>query len=455
MSSGLVGLILVLILVVSIIATKKTVAMFTVISLIACIYISKYAFLQTWVQALEDAVVYYVDLLLMLGLFGSMIRLLTVSKGINGFASVLNRICKTDNITKFATHIFGIIIFIDDYLNILSVTTCMRPIWDKRKMPREGLAYVVDTTAAPVAILVPVASWAIFLGSIFYEQPYVAGLGYGNAFSSYVHCIPFIFYPLILMVVTFLFDFNVLPPIGGMKKAWLRAKEEGKVYSYESAKFNKMGEERIEEGNIWNFIIPMGITIIGCFATQKIVASVIAGILIAIVMFVWVPGTRFMSSFEFFEAVAHGFGDMMPILVQLIVTFQLQMILDKMHFTEWVIEKAEPYMMGTASFFPAVVFILVSFLTFTTGSLWGMCALATPIVFPLATLAGANPLLTMAAIASGGGFGSHACFYSDATLLTSDQCRINNIEHFTSQLPYVGITFVLALALHLVTGFAL
>ena len=327
MSSGFVGLILVLILLVSIIASRKTVAMFTVISLIAWIYLSGWSFLQTWVQALEDAVVYYVDLLMMLGLFGSVIRLLTVSKGINGFATIVDKICKTDNLTKFVTHIFGIIIFIDDYLNILSVTTVTRPIWDKRKMPREGLAYIVDTTAAPVAILVPVASWAIFLGTVFYDQQNVVDLGYGSAFSSYVHCIPFIFYPLILMVVTFLFDFNILKPMGGMKKAWKRAKEEGKVYSDDSAKLNTMGEDKIEEGNIWNFIIPMGVIIVGCFATSKIVASVIAGILVAIVMFVWLPKTRFLSSFEFFECVAHGYGDMLPILVQLIVTHSTQVFL--------------------------------------------------------------------------------------------------------------------------------
>ena len=119
--------------------------------------------------------------------------------------------------------------------------------------------------------------------------------------------------------------------------------------------------------------------------------------------------------------------------------------------TDFIISVAKPLLWGPV--FPAIAFVLVAALTFTTGSIWGMSAVVAPIVFPLGAAISANPILIMAAIISGGAFGSHACFYSDATVFTSAVCKIENTDHAFSQLPYCLLAAGLAEIGFLVAGF--
>ena len=121
--------------------------------------------------------------------------------------------------------------------------------------------------------------------------------------------------------------------------------------------------------------------------------------------------------------------------------------------TEYIIQLAEPFLF--ASVFPAMVFILGAVLAFTTGSDWGMSSIITPIVFPLGAALGANPVLIMAAVISGGTFGSHACFYSDATLLAAQSSGVDSMEHALTQIPYVIIASVLSIICFAVVGFVL
>ena len=118
--------------------------------------------------------------------------------------------------------------------------------------------------------------------------------------------------------------------------------------------------------------------------------------------------------------------------------------------TDFIVTALEPLLKG--AFFPAIAFILVALLCFATGSFWGMSAVVAPIVFPLGAAIGANPVLIMAAIISGGAFGSHACFYADATLLASTGAGIENMEHSMSQLPYVLIASGISLVLFIICG---
>ena len=137
----------------------------------------------------------------------------------------------------------------------------------------------------------------------------------------------------------------------------------------------------------------------------------------------------------------------------LLIAFVLQSVTEGLGMTDYIIEVAQPFLTGAA--FPAVVFVLLAAICFATGSLWGMSAVMAPIVFPLGAAIGANPLLIMAAVISGGAFGSHACFYTDATLLSSQSAGIDNMEHAVSQLPYVAIASVLSVIGFVVCGFAM
>ena len=156
---------------------------------------------------------------------------------------------------------------------------------------------------------------------------------------------------------------------------------------------------------------------------------------------------------EYFNLIVQGFADMLPILMLLLIAFVLQSVTEGLGMTDYIIEVAQPFLTGAA--FPAVVFVLLAAICFATGSLWGMSAVMAPIVFPLGAAIGANPLLIMAAVISGGAFGSHACFYTDATLLSSQSAGIDNMEHAVSQLPYVAIASVLSVIGFVVCGFAM
>ena len=233
-----------------------------------------------------------------------------------------------------------------------------------------------------------------------------------------------------------------------MKAAYKRVAETGKVYSDASRKYNH--EERKgfeEEGNIWNFLIPMIALVAIAVVTSNLLLAVIVALLICFVLYL---PTKVVTLDEFFNLIIKGFADMLPILTLLMIAFVLQKTTESLEMTDFIIQVMQPLLKGTL--FPAMAFILVAALTFCTGSLWGMSAVVAPIVFPLGAVIGANPILIMAAIISGGAFGSHACFYTDATLLSSTSAGIDNIEHAMSQLPYVIIAAVASIIGFIICG---
>ncbi|MCC6094713.1 MAG: hypothetical protein LIV24_06830, partial [Eubacterium sp.] len=331
---------------------------------------------------------------------------------------------------------------------VLSIGVCMKKISDKQKLPRETLAYLLDSTGAPVCVLLPFSTWAVFYASLFYQQDSVKSLGFKSALAAYCSAIPFLFYPIITLIIVFLFCLGIMPKLGPMKKAYKRVEETGMVYSEASRKYNHDSPEDEEDGNIWNFIIPMGVLVAVAVATGDILSAVILALLVC--FFMYVP-RKILTVDEFLNSMIRGFGDMLPTLTLLLVTFVLKDLSGKMGMTDYIIKLAEPYLF--ASIFPAMVFILGAVLAFTTGSDWGMSSIITPIVFPLGAALGANPVLIMAAVISGGTFGSHACFYSDATLLASQASGIVNMEHALSQLPYVIISSILSVICFLIAGF--
>ena len=125
----------------------------------------------------------------------------------------------------------GILIFVDDYLNVLSIGVCMKGVCDKRKIPREALAYMLDATGAPVCVLLPFSTWAVFYASLFIDQASVKVLGFKTGIQAYIHAIPYCFYPILTIAIVFLFALGVMPKLGAMKKAYKRVEETGKVYS--------------------------------------------------------------------------------------------------------------------------------------------------------------------------------------------------------------------------------
>ena len=383
------------------------------------------------------------------GLFGSLIALITEAKGTLAIADFLGRYCKTKISTLMVSWILGIIIFVDDYMNILTISACTRKLSDERKVPREALAYVIDSTGAPVCVLVPFSTWAIFFAGVFYEQKEVVALGFGSAMSTYVHAIPFMFYAIIAVIMVPLFILGVIPKLGAMKRAYDRVEETGEVYSKASASLNE-GEKKNEGGSfhIIDFLVPIGTLIVVQLVSDDMFVAVVSAILSCLVLYL--PRKK-MTGSEFCDLWVKGFADLLPALMIIVAALWMRQASGDLNLPSYVINSVSSLV--NASVFPMMTFVIVAVLGFITGSNWGIPAVCAPILIPLGHAAGANLLMVMAAIVCGGTFCSHACFYSDATVITSSACGVDNLDHVYTQLPYALIGAALAAAAFLIAGF--
>lgn len=451
MGYGIISIVPAVIVVLFALTTRRTFEALLAGTFSAYIIMDGPGFLTSWIdtlyEVLTDADVQWV--IIVCGLFGSLIAILTASRSTISFTEKMAKICKSARSALIVTEIMGILIFIDDYLNIITLGTCMRPLTDRYKEPPEATAYIIDSTGAPVCVLLPISTWAIFYASIFFSQPEIAALGYSDATSMYIHLIPYAFYPLFTLIVVFLFCMKILPKFGRMKAAYKRVEkvEERKLSGGTNCGQETDRRNSEKAGNVWDFVVPILLVIILTILTGEMTIALITAIAACLVMYL----PRKLLTFDrFFDVFMEGFCSIIPTLAVVVAAFIMQHAAEDIGLASFLIAAVEPFV--NAALYPAIVFVVVSVLTFVTGSNWGIPAVCVPIIIPLAAALNANMILTMAAILSAGTFGSHACFYSDATVLTSASCGIDNMDHALSQFPYAMIGAVLTLAAFLVCG---
>lgn len=448
MPGGAIALIIISAIIVGAVTTRRCVEFLFLGSFLGAIALFGVNALPEWCGTLVSVTADNAWLWLVCGLFGSLIALLQASKGTFGFSSIISRLCRTQHQTLFTAFVMGLLLFIDDYLNVMTIGVCMKDISDERKIPREALAFILNSTGAPVCVLLPFSTWAAFYADLFYKQPSVAAQ-FPSGMDAYIHAIPFCFYPIIGVIIVGLFACGVVPKLGAMKRAYRRVEETGMVYSAQSRKYNvENSAGQVTAGNCWNFILPILILILVGIATGDILAAVIVSIVVCLVMYV---PQKLMSLEQFLDLMIQGFGDMLVVFFMLVAAFSLERMCSGLGLTEFLVELIRPIM--SVHLFPAVSFLLLGILAFVTGSNWGMSAVVIPILIPACAALDANIILTMAAIISGGVFGSHACFYTDATILTAKSTGISNLEHALSQFPYVVITALLSTTAFLIAGF--
>lgn len=448
MSYGLIATLIVLVIVIGAITTKKCEAFLIAGSMVGALVLWKQNFLSEWVSTLEGVISDEAYVILICGLFGSLVALLTASKGSFGFTKIVTKICNTERKTLFTTFLLGILIFVDDYLNVLSIGTAMKGSYDKKKVPREALAYLLDSTGAPVCVLIPFSSWAAYFGAIFLQQDCVKSLAGGSLMKTYLMAVPYCVYPIVALLIVFLFCMGWFPKLGGMKKAYDRVSTTGKTYSDVSRKYNIGSEYGEEEGrSVWFFIIPLAILVGIAVVTGDLVIAAIIAILVCMVLYI---GAKIMTFSEFWDTFVKGFADMLPIIILLISALTFQKIASEMEMTEFFVDLCKPIMSGAV--FPMIAFIIVGLLAFMIANAWGVCTLVAPVLLPLGASVGADIVLVMAAILSGCAFGNHACFYCDTTVLASNGAGIDNLEHAGSQLPYVLIGAAVSIVGFLILG---
>jgi len=388
-------------------------------------------------------------LFIVCGLMGSIIALIERAGGAFAFGEWVSKRAKSKKSTLLWTWLLGVVIFIDDYLNCLTVGSCMSPLTDRHKVPREFLAYIVDSTAAPVCVLLPISTWAIFIGSLM-EQNGMAPEGEGVAY--FIRTIPFNFYGWFAALIVPLVIIGLIPIFGPMKAAWKRAEETGVLAPPGSEKIDmKAGESYTppEGASIWTFFLPIIIlvaaTIFFDVDMQKGVITTCAFI------FVYYVGTGIMGPEEYMDVFIKGIKNMLMPLFMVVLAYFFAAACDEIGFITYVIEIGKQFM--TPQLFPFVVFLTFGITEFIMGISWGMYVIALPIVIPLSAALGANPFIAVGAVCSAGVWGSHICFYSDATILTSAASGCDNFRHAITQLPFGLLGAILSGICFLAVGF--
>jgi len=377
--------------------------------------------------------------MLVCGLYGGFIGLLVKGGGSYAFGRALMSRIETKRGGLLATWGLGLVIFLDDYLNSLTVGATMKAVTDRFRTSRAMLAYVVDSTAAPLCLLVPLSSWGAYFASLL-EQNGVAPEGQG--LSVFIETIPYLFYPMVAMLIVPLVALGVIPLLGAMRRAEERA-ETGDLGVFED---DVLAVEENARGGMSVFFFPIvAMVFFTVFPSIDLLRGVIAGILVTFVHYAVV---RVMPLGELFDTCIDGVRSMVPVLAMLLTLFVFVEANDRLGLTPYVIEAVSPFM--TPQLLPVVVFITVSLLSFTTGSNWGVIAITMPIAFPLAQTFEVSIPLVMGALFSASGFGSHACFYSDSTVLSAQGAGCRTHEHAITQLPYALLGATVAAILFIV-----
>jgi len=388
-------------------------------------------------------------LILVCGGFGALIALLVRTGGALAFGRNAIKLAKGPKSSLFMTFILGIVIFVDDYLNALTVGSTMKRVTDKFKVSREMLAYVVDSTAAPVCVLVPLSTWAVFFGGLLVDNGVAPE---GQAIAVYMQAIPYMLYAWLAVAMVLLVVLGIVPAIGPMKTAQLRAAQGEPAQAQVNLDLVQTSDEyavkAIEEefkhadnqGKLHNFLVPIFLLVA---FTVYFDIDVWKGLLATLVITIpYYAIQRLMPLAEMMDQMIDGFKGMLPAISTVIAAFVFKDVCDQLLLPQYVIESLSPFM--TPKLLPAVVFLSMAVLAFATGSSWGIFAVTIPIVMPLAQSVGADIPLVIGALLSASSFGSQACFYSDSTVLAAQGSGCNLVSHAVTQLPYALIAAAIA-----------
>ena len=363
-----------------------------------------------------------------------------------------------------ATFILGILIFVDDYFNCLTVGSVMRPVTDSKRVSRAKLAYIIDATAAPICMIAPISSWAAAVAG--YAED-------GQGLKLFIQAIPYNFYSLLTIV--FVVAITVMKfDYGSMRIHELNAIENGDLYT--SGDRVETGEDDISSmsGNkIIDLIIPIVILIVSCvfglvyvggildganlidaFANTDATVGLPWGGLVALVLIVIYLLIRRVISFkESMECVPQGFIAMVPAI--LILTFatalkNMTSILGAKYFVgDLMSGQAE----ALGSFLPAIIFLVACVLAFATGTSWGTFGILIPIVTAIFEPGSTLLIIGMSACLAGAVCGDHCSPISDTTIMSSAGAQCNHLNHVSTQIPYAVTVAAISFVMFVISGF--
>lgn len=398
-------------------------------------------------------------MIIFLALLWAVVILVSKSGGSEAYGRWAGKRLKTRRSASFATSLLGVLIFIDDGFNCLTVGTVMRPITDRLRISREKLAYIIDATAAPVCIIAPVSSWAVAVASEVSQT---------DGFHSFLATIPYNLYALLTILMVLFICYTGLD-FGPMKKA-----------EYTAAQAEVGAETATEQtqtkGRVIDLVLPilvlivcaiLGMAYVGGFfegvsfseaigynPTAGLTLGAFAGLVTAFVLYI---PRRLMTPKEFVGNIVSGISNIVPPMLILILSWSLggvcrQLIGTGVYISGFVSSTNLPL-----GFLPFLIFIVAALMSFSMGTSWGTFGMLIPIVTMICASDGAGPLLipTLGATLAGSVYGDHCSPISDTTILASTGASCEHIRHVETQLPYATLVAVVCAIGYLIAGFTL
>ena len=421
----------------------------------------------TMFTVMSDKVGSNVNILVFLVILGILVAAISRSGATRAYGEWASKTIKGQRSALLLTALLGIVIFIDDYFNCLTVGTVMRPVTDKLKVARTKLAYIIDATAAPVCIIAPVSSWAAAVGSSLPEDSTIDG------FSLFLQTIPFNLYAW-LTILFMLFIIWTARDFAAMGES-IRENSKKFVIPKEYADAEqKSADMELGHGKIIDLILPLIVLIAACiygmlytggihegrtiaeaFANCDSAKSLVLGSFIAFVFtgFLYLP-RRIISFNAFCDSFGWGFKAMTPAIFILCLAWTLSGICSKDYlnlggFVGAIVSTHASIIM----FLPPIFFLVASGLAFATGTSWGTFGILIPIAIAVLGMNDPSMLVVcVAAVLSGAVCGDHASPLSDTTILASAGAQCHHIDHVSTQLPYVGVVATCSFFGYIVDG---
>ena len=430
----------------------------------------EHVFVDGMISQLSDS--WNVGILIFLVVLGTMVMLMNRAGGSAAFGKWAVQHVKTKTGAQIATIVLGMLIFIDDYFNCLTVGSVMRPVTDKHKISREKLAYLIDATAAPICIIAPISSWAAAVTG------FVDGV---NGLTLFVRAIPYNFYALLTIVMMFGLTLMKMD-YGPMKQAEEHIKVKDLITSVGDGEgllgaSDQPHPPTSQKGKVIHLIFPIVSLIICCVigmiytggffegtgfvdafsgsdASVGLVYGSVAALIITIVFFLL---TNVLSFKDCMNSIPEGFKSMVPAILVLTFAWTLKSMTDSLGAANYVAGIFENFADNGAvmSFIPALVFIIATFLAFATGTSWGTFGILIPIVVNVFGSNMNNELMIIAisACMAGAVCGDHCSPISDTTIMASAGAQCDHIKHVSTQLPYAMTTAAVSFAAYIISGF--
>jgi Na+/H+ antiporter NhaC len=417
-------------------------------------------------------------------LVGALLVFIQYSGGVKGFIEGIDRILhrleqrKIRNsrvVVELMALLIGILLFIETSISSLTVGTLFRPVFDRLKVPREKLAYIADSSSAPSSILIPFNAWGAFIMGLLLTQ------GIERPFRTMFSAMAYNFYPMFTIAMVFLV-IVLRKDVGPMARAEKRTRETGKLLNDGARPLvsDEVTSYEMKEGitpRARNMVIPLLVMVVSMIlflvytgwgeveeahgfmdhvsraigrgsGSSAVLYAVTTSIFVSMILY-RVQGI--MKVRKMVTLILKGISELMPLALLMMLAFSISNVCNTLGTGPYVAGITEGWL--SPALLPAIVFVLSSFIAFSTGTSWGTFAIMISIALPMAEMHGANLFLVVAATMGGGVFGDHCSPISDTTMISSMASASDHIDHVRTQMPYALIAGFMTTLLYLLLGF--